>query len=228
MSVLFTDFPRAIGTLTVSVLAVKIVFDLYKSKKIINLIKRAFDIYSGELEKVDSIVITIVKIVFRTNPVFLGVVMLMSSGTFLVVEALAKQISDAGESTKDKKTNTIVGVMLLEKAKKGAIQQLIIILCVLFYTLIAWLTESDINPLVLLFLFLLLLAIFLDQKLMELRIRKGWYGSNEFETRELIEFISLHSNMDDFSDGNGAKRIIPNPEIDLVYDCEKNKESVGL
>ncbi|MBE4467420.1 hypothetical protein HJ014_22615 [Vibrio parahaemolyticus] len=118
--------------------------------------------------------------------------------------------------------------MLLEKAKKGTVQQAILISSIAVYVSSVWFMNSDINQFVLLFLAFLLLAVFVDQKLMEFRVRKGWYGSNEVETRELIEFITLHSDKDDFNDGSGAKRIISNPEIDLATECEASKGKVVI
>ncbi|OMO23054.1 MULTISPECIES: hypothetical protein [Vibrio] len=223
-----TEIAKTISAGTLSSLAVAIAIYLFKSKDIIKVIKRALDAYVSEIEKVDSIAVTIVKRVFRANSLLLDVSMLLNSSAFSVVETLAKQIADSDESAKDRKANTIVGVMLLEKAKKGTIQQAILILAIVAHLFIVWFTASDISQFVLLFLTVLLLAVFLDQKLIEFRIRKGWYGSNEFETRELIEFITLHSNKDDFNDGNGAKRIIPNPEVDLAAEHEGSKGGVAI
>lgn len=223
-----TEIAKTISAGTLSSLVVAIAIYLFKSKDIIKVIKRALDAYVSEIEKVDSIAVTIVKRVFRANSLLLDVSMLLNSSAFSVVETLAKQIADSDESAKDRKANTIVGVMLLEKAKKGTIQQAILILAIVAHLFIVWFTASDISQFVLLFLTVLLLAVFLDQKLIEFRIRKGWYGSNEFETRELIEFITLHSNKDDFNDGNGAKRIIPNPEVDLAAEHEGSKGGVAL
>ena len=56
-------------------------------------------------------------------------------------------------------------------------------------------------------------AIHADHKLIEHRIRNGWYGKNEFESREIIEFILSHANKDDFNDSGGLKKIIPTPEF---------------
>ncbi|CAK2367986.1 hypothetical protein [Vibrio sp. 10N.222.55.B11] len=224
----FSDIAKTISTGALGSLVIAVVIYLYRSKGIIKVIKQALDAYISELGKVDSIAITIVQRVFKANSVLLDVSMLLNSSAFLVVEVLAKEIADSDVSAKDRKANTIVGVMLLEKAKKGTIQQSILILGILAHLFIVWLTDSGINQFVLLFLAVLLLAVFTDQKLMEFRIRKGWYGSNEFETRELIEFITLHSNKDDFNDGNGAKRIIPNPELDLASEHEESKGEVVI
>ncbi|CAH8188383.1 hypothetical protein [Vibrio aestuarianus] len=221
-----TEIAKTMSAGTLGSLAVAIAIYLYKSKDIIKAIKRALDTYISEMEKVDSIAVTIVKRVFKANSLLLDVSMLLNSSAFSVVETLAKQIADSDGSAKDRKANTIVGVMLLEKAKKGTIQQTILILAIVAHLFIVWFTPSDISQFVLLFLAVLLLAVFVDQKLIEFRIRKGWYGSNEFETRELIEFITLHSNKDDFNDGSGAKRIIPNPEADLATEHEESKKGV--
>jgi hypothetical protein len=55
------------------------------------------------------------------------------------------------------------------------------------------------------------MAIHVDHKLIEHRIRNGWYGGNEFESLEIIDFILSHSNKDDFNDSGALKRVIPLP-----------------
>ncbi len=225
---LFTEIVNTISTGVLLSIFSMIVTSLFKSKGIIKAIKRAFDAYVSEKEKVDTISVTIVKRVFRGKSLLLDASIILNSSAFVVVESLAEQIAYSDGSAKDRKANTIVGVMLLEKAKKGTIQQAILLLAIVVYLFIVWFTASDISQFLLLFLTVLLLAVFLDQKLIEFRIRKGWYGSNEFETRELIEFITLHSNKDDFNDGNGAKKIIPNPEVDLAAENEGCKGGVAI
>ncbi|MBE3705193.1 hypothetical protein HJ207_21905 [Vibrio parahaemolyticus] len=223
-----TEIAKTMSTTTLSTLVIAIVYSLFKSIDVIKLLKKALESYINGMGKTNSITVTIVKRVFKANSILLDASMLLNSSAFTVVEVLAKRIADSGEDAKDNKKNTIVGVMLLEKAKKGTVQQAILISSIAVYVSSVWFMNSDINQFVLLFLAFLLLAVFVDQKLMEFRVRKGWYGSNEFETRELIEFITLHSDKDDFNDGSGAKRIIPNPEIDLATECEASKGKVVI
>ena len=51
----------------------------------------------------------------------------------------------------------------------------------------------------------------LESFLFDYRIRKGWYGTNETEAREIVKFILDNSDNIDFTDGGSTKSVI-NPE----------------
>ncbi|OCY31908.1 hypothetical protein BFR75_08585 [Acinetobacter pittii] len=45
--------------------------------------------------------------------------------------------------------------------------------------------------------------IILKEAIVEFRIRKGWFGTNKFEAKALIDFLIKNSDDIDFTDGNG-------------------------
>lgn len=45
--------------------------------------------------------------------------------------------------------------------------------------------------------------IVLKETIVEFRIRKGWFGTNKYEAKVLINFLIKNSNDIDFTDGNG-------------------------
>ena len=58
---------------------------------------------------------------------------------------------------------------------------------------------------------LLILAVLLNKYSLEYRLRNGFYGTTEYEARELIELILKHADKSDFSDGSGLKELVAEP-----------------
>ncbi|MBM6705450.1 hypothetical protein H6A60_13350, partial [Sutterella massiliensis] len=75
--------------------------------------------------------------------------------------------------------------------------------------LAAFVNGAEMNTFVIFVVFVGLSAIFIDHKLIEYRINKGWYGKNEFESREIIRFVLAHADKNDFNDQGGLKKVIP-------------------
>lgn len=63
----------------------------------------------------------------------------------------------------------------------------------------------------------LIMIILLSGKLaLEYRIVKGWYGNNEREAREIIEFIIKESSNIDFRDGGKLKKILSDEDLEEI------------
>lgn len=139
-------------------------------------------------------------------------ILLMNSALITSISSLNRE-SDAGSSQKER-SNTIVGVMLLERLKKSAKLQLVLFSCLVINLLVSFLPTIEFSYLLLAVVSLFFLCIHADQQLIEYRIKKGWYGKNEYETKEIINFIISHSNKDDFNNSGGLKRVIPLPSIE--------------
>ncbi|EGQ7873374.1 hypothetical protein H8Q54_004261 [Vibrio parahaemolyticus] len=215
-----------ISTIILGALGVSVISYMFKSKNSVSIARKALKTYFQGMKKFDSILVALIKRVYGDNSFLLELTMVLNSSVFTALDVIAKQIEES--DSEDRKSNTIVGVMLLEKAKRGTIQQTVLFFCIIVHLFFGWIIGTGVNYYALLFISILLLAIFMDQKAMEYRVKKGWYGYNEFETRELIEFISIHSNKDDFNDSDGAKKIIPNPEEDLSFERQNVKGGVIL
>ena len=125
----------------------------------------------------------------------------------IVVEQAVKSVGN------EKKAKTIVGMMLGEKIKRSSLAQIFLILSIVFHLALVAFFDANLSGLVLLLCGTALIAMHIDHKLIEYRVEMGWYGKNEFESREIIEFILSYSNKDDFNDHGGLKEIIPTPEV---------------
>ncbi len=111
-------------------------------------------------------------------------------------------------NVKEKRLSIEYSHFLITKSKK--IKSIILIsICILFIV-------NFINQIVLLhaifILSFLLLFISAKEKLIEYRIRKGLFGTNRTEARELIDFIIKNSDNLDFTDSNGNLRRALLPE----------------
>lgn len=111
-----------------------------------------------------------------------------------------------------RKSNTIVGMMIKERATAANKSHLLLIGTLAIYLIVASTSLVDFSWLAVIFPSVLLLALHADQYLIAYRIRKGWYGRNEYEAREIIEFILTHAEKDDFNDEGGLKKLMDAPE----------------
>ncbi len=55
--------------------------------------------------------------------------------------------------------------------------------------------------------------LYLNTLLVNFRIKKGFYGGNEFEAREIINFIEENSDTIDFSDGDSPKKLFNEEDL---------------
>jgi len=134
---------------------------------------------------------------------------------YSLVSAISKIYEDLSDSTiEQKRSKTIVGIMLQEKLKKSTKSQVVLIICFAINLILSALSVVNFSYILLILVSVIILAIHVDQKLIDHRVRKGWYGKNEFEAKEIIDFIVSHANKDDFNDSGGLKRVIPLPEAE--------------
>tara|TARA_A200000159_G_scaffold1453_1_gene1619 strand:- start:3222 stop:3917 length:696 start_codon:yes stop_codon:yes gene_type:complete len=129
---------------------------------------------------------------------------------FKALANISEQIAKSTDS--DKKAKTVVGLMISEKMKKSSRAQLFLFLALIANVAISFVFDNSVSIFVMVFVSILLLCIQIDHKLIEYRVNKGWYGKNEFETLEIIEFIIAHADKNDFNDSGGLKKVIPQPK----------------
>ncbi|CAK8719089.1 hypothetical protein GKODMF_10655 [Candidatus Electrothrix gigas] len=93
--------------------------------------------------------------------------------------------------------------------------KLILFLCTGIFFGLSW-KYSQINLSILPFLLLALLSLsIVKERLVEYRIRKGFFGTNRTEAKALIEFIIKNSEDIDFTDSNGNIRRVLLPKAEL-------------
>ncbi|MFG0773071.1 hypothetical protein ACF8PD_14695 [Vibrio plantisponsor] len=126
--------------------------------------------------------------------------------------AIDSLFSDSLANAEKKKSNTIVGMMLEDKAAASNKINLYLFGAIGIQFIGSYFGIIPFNVLTILVPLVLLIALHLDQIIVGYRIRKGWYGRNRSEAREIISYILSHANKDDFNDDGGLKKLIEKPE----------------
>ena len=216
---IFTEFISDAGvSIVFGVIAWKFK-DVLIDEDVRNLIVSAFRSKdTGEAKKayVQSIEKIIGNSFLINEKTFTVLAIYLSSSLVRSIANISKEIIEA--SPEEKKAKTIVGLMLGEKAERSFRSQLYLGVALVTSFVFSIFLDSSMNNFALIFISLLFLGIQVDQKLIEYRIRNGWYGKNEFETREIINFIISHANKDDFNDSGGLKKVIPEPDLQGAED----------
>lgn len=109
--------------------------------------------------------------------------------------------------------NSIVGLLIKQKFDKETNAYWVLLGAVAVNFLFVTLGFIQFNLYTLLFLIILIGLLYVNQKVLRYRIAKGYYGTNEYEVREIIQFILDHSDKTDFTDGDGMKKLMPDPEV---------------
>jgi hypothetical protein len=177
----------------VSVIVAKF-YDLIKNsdihKSLLELLKTkgALNFFKTYLRTVDAIIISTLpkKWLYRT------VALKFNSSLLSSISAIAEEIVQASLETK--KSKTIVGMMLGEKLKNSSRAQFFLVITFLLNICITFFFERQFNGFVFAIVGIGMLGIHLDHKLIEYRVKQGLYGTNAFEGREIIHFITAHAN----------------------------------
>jgi len=123
----------------------------------------------------------------------------------------------APNATPELKVNdtTIIDMMLEKKAKTDAKSYLYFTLAIVAHLLFVIFFKTNTNYWLMFLVVLLAGSLFANRQLLRYRIRKGYYGTSEDEAREIIQFILEHAEDTDFTDGDGTKKLMPDPETEL-------------
>lgn len=132
--------------------------------------------------------------------------------TFLIfVRIVAVRIYGEKYSEKEKfDKNDTLSLAFFAKKKMHSVPKFLFVCFVLCSMILSFLQRVTIIMPVLLFLFVVLVLI--KDQLIEFRIKKGLFGTNRTEARELIDFIIKNSDNLDFTDSNGNLRRALLPE----------------
>ena len=118
---------------------------------------------------------------------------------------------------------SIVGIMLKRRTMNNYISILLIIGSVFIYILSNNIFEYQVEPLLLLFFVMLIIFSFLHNYFFKYRVINGFYGTNEQECREILNFIISEYDKIDFLDNGKRKKIISENDLQEI---EKFKETI--
>jgi len=218
---LLTEIATGAGATIIAIIIIAKFTDVFKNKKVYLSVletiksKGVLSTTKAYIKATEAILDSVIP----GNTIYKQFVIALNSSLMLSIVNIAESIVES--NAEERKSKTIVGLMLGEKLKKSANSQLFLITALLINIILSLLSDVPINTLVIV-VAIGLLAIHIDHKLIEHRLKNGWYGKNEFETREIIEFIVSHANKDDFNDKGGLKKVIPLPELNSTKEHASN------
>jgi hypothetical protein len=157
------------------------------------------------------------KALIGTLTISLGYVAMTLSILELIkaVTKLSKEELDNITATISKKSQSIVEMMVDNRAKNAQKAYTVFAITLLGQFAFAYFSKIATNFWFTLLVLILASATYLNQTILVYRIKKGLYGANDYEARELIEFIFQNVDYIDFNDGNSRKKIMPEPEEEM-------------
>jgi hypothetical protein len=216
MSIIIEALPEILKGISGTAVAAVIVwkfFDILKNKKLDKALKNLLK--SKGIRDIGSSYIKVLNALLDDsmpgNIVLKKFSIYVNASLFKTLANISEQIVKSSDT--DKKAKTVVGLMLSEKMRKSSRAQLFLFLALIVNVAGSLVLDNSVSVFVMVFVSILLFCIQIDHKLIEYRVNKGWYGKNEFETLEIIEFIIAHAEKNDFNDSGGLKRVIPQPTI---------------
>lgn len=108
---------------------------------------------------------------------------------------------------------SVVGIFLQEGVNKSTFLIQVLAGSSLVYAAFSYKHTGQPSLIVLTSPIVILILIILRDRITEYRVRNGFYGSNEYEAREIIKFIISNSKNIDFTDGGKAKKIISEADL---------------
>lgn len=133
----------------------------------------------------------------------------------LVNTILDRTLSSETVSEMDK--STVIGMLLGERIERDTKSYIYLLIALLASLLFPLVSSISINFWVVGIVLLMFSLLTLNHKVIEYRVTNGYYGSNEYEAREIIAYIETHSEPDDFN-SDGRKRVFQN-ELPKEKEC---------
>jgi uncharacterized membrane protein len=131
------------------------------------------------------------------------------------------------EGARNQSTQPLIGLFLNRKARQSSVVYFFLLLSLFVSWYLSVLKVIPVRIEVFLFISALIVANFVGQKILEYRIKKGLFGANEYEAREIINFILSNTNWSEFTSGRGGKGIFPEPEGEFIPSNEALNDVKG-
>lgn len=126
-----------------------------------------------------------------------------------VSDNVIKKLTSKKANSRNVQDVTIIGLFFRKKMQSHLLAYFILFFVIAIYLLLNKIFSMTYSSYFILILSCFTLILFINQKVIEYRVNKGFYGTNEHEAREIIRFIIKHSK--DFDNFTGLK-IFPDPK----------------
>jgi hypothetical protein len=113
---------------------------------------------------------------------------------------------------------SIVGIMSLKRKKRNFLAITFLVLALMIYCLLPYLFGYSINNMAVMIMSAGILLVTLKEQIVSYRVKKGIFGQNESEAREIIRFILNNSDNIDFADGRKSEKLISESEIKTLIE----------
>ena len=123
---------------------------------------------------------------------------------------------------------SVVGIMSLKKEGRSYFAISILVTALMLYMAYSAIAEHSISIAVITVSLLGAGFVLIREKIYQLRIKKGFFGNNESEAREIINFILSNSDNIDFTDGGKRKSVFSKEEIEGMVENAWNPSTVGV
>jgi hypothetical protein len=104
---------------------------------------------------------------------------------------------------------TIIGLFIEEQSKHNSIAYFALIISSIIYIGFSLIYGLEVNIGIILIFVFFLLILHVNESILAFRIMRGFYGTNEYEAREILQFITSHAGTSNFRTGQGLKDIFP-------------------
>ena len=148
----------------------------------------------------------------------IGLILLGIGLIFDVIRQKINYLEKQKKIKKDYPQLSIIGIMRQRKDSQKFQTIYLLLIVTIIYILASKFFNFVICNIFLGFLLGSILLIVLESLIFNYRINRGWYGSNESEAREIINFILKNSEDVDFTDGDSPKSIIKSEDIQQVIE----------
>jgi hypothetical protein len=178
----------------------------------------------GTLLRRDPLIFRFVRLTDLASLSAIGIYLWRVTG--LLQGEINKRITEEEPEERASKPRRLAILELLAdfKSNRARLAFFMLLFSSLLYVAVSRQFEYEMQPGIFIIVGFLLVALYINQKALTYRIRKGVYGTNAYEARELIAYIISNSDKEDFFDGDDPKRLLLPPEQDArtepVFDAE--------
>jgi hypothetical protein len=106
---------------------------------------------------------------------------------------------------------TIISVFIQQQSKNNSIAYCVLFLAVIAHIMFVFLLGLEMNIGVIISVLFIVLTLYINEIVLIYRIKHGFYGTNEYEVREILHFITNHADPSNFTTGQGLKDLLPPP-----------------
>ncbi len=130
------------------------------------------------------------------------------SSTLLLIKKLTK-LSKTNFSQEEKSTSiSVVSLLAIKRSKNNLISLMVLLFTLIIHEIVIYFSDDVLVNIPLMLLVVLIVAIAIEEYILSYRVKKGYFGTNTEEAKEIINFMLKNAqNNDQFNGPDGKIRI---------------------